>query len=60
MKLPLWLRWTIFGVIVFTSLILPLILFESPLSKYGEIALNWAGDNAVSYTHLTLPTSVPV
>ena len=45
MKLPLWLRWTIFGVIVFTSLILPLILFESPLSKYGEIALNWAGDN---------------
>ena len=43
MKLPLWLRWTIFGVIVFTSLILPLILFESPLSKYGEIALNWAG-----------------
>ena len=45
MKLPLWLRWTIFGVIVFTSLILPLILFESPLSKYGEIALNWAGNN---------------
>ena len=45
MKLPLWLRWTIFGVIVFTSLVLPLILFESPLSKYGEIALNWAGDN---------------
>ncbi len=45
MKLSLWLRWTIFGVIVFTSLILPLILFESPLSKYGEIALNWAGDN---------------
>ncbi len=45
MKLPLWLRWTIFGVIVFTSLILPLILFESPLSKYGEIVLNWAGDN---------------
>ena len=43
MKLPLWLRWTIFGVIVFTSLIFPLILFESPLSKYGEIALNWAG-----------------
>ncbi|MFL2780055.1 MAG: TVP38/TMEM64 family protein [Gammaproteobacteria bacterium] len=45
MKLPLWLRWTVFGVIVFTSLVLPLILFESPLSKYGEIALNWAGDN---------------
>lgn len=45
MKLPLWLRWTIFGVIVFTSLVLPLILFESPLLKYGEIALNWAGDN---------------
>ena len=45
MKLPLWLRWTIFGVIVFTSLVLPLILFESPLSKYGEIASNWAGDN---------------
>ena len=45
MKLPLWLRWTIFGVIVFTSLVLPLIIFESPLSKYGEIALNWAGDN---------------
>tara|TARA_A100000164_G_scaffold163460_1_gene144975 strand:+ start:1260 stop:1904 length:645 start_codon:yes stop_codon:yes gene_type:complete len=45
MKLPLWLRWTVFGVIVFTSLVLPLIIFESPLSKYGEIALNWAGDN---------------
>ena len=45
MKLPLWLRWTIFGVIVFTSLVLPLIILESPLSKYGEIALNWAGDN---------------
>ena len=24
---------------------LTLNTFESPLSKYGEIALNWAGDN---------------
>ena len=45
MKLPLWLRWTLFGVIVFTSLVIPLILFEGPLSKYGEIVLNWSRDN---------------
>ena len=65
MKLPLWLRWTIFGVIVFTSLILPLILFESPLSKYGEIALNWAGDNEllvslVVIVALTVDVILPV
>ena len=48
MKLPNWLRCIIFGIIVITSLILPLILFESPLSRYGDALLLWAGDNTLS------------
>lgn len=45
MKFPTWLRWTIFAIILFTSLILPLTLFEGPLSNYGETVLDWAGNN---------------
>ena len=45
MNFPTWLRWTIFIIIVFTSLILPLTLFEGPLSTYGETVLDWAGNN---------------
>ena len=45
MNFPTWLRWTIFIIIVFTSLILPLTLFEGPLSAYGETVLDWAGNN---------------
>ena len=36
MYFPLWLKWTAFSIVLITSLILPLIFFESSLEIYGE------------------------
>ena len=46
MYFPLWLKWTAFSIVLFTSLILPLIFFESSFKIYGENLLVWAKDNS--------------
>lgn len=45
MKIPLWIKWIFFSIIIFTSLILPLSLLEPSLANYGNNALDWAGSN---------------
>jgi len=45
MKIPLWIKWSFFSIIIFTSLVLPLTFLEPILVNYGDNALNWAGSN---------------
>ena len=47
------LKLGIFSIVFFTSLILPILLLETPLSAYGEMALSWASDNKL-YTSLVV------
>jgi uncharacterized membrane protein YdjX (TVP38/TMEM64 family) len=45
MKIPLWIKFIFFSVIIFTSIVLPMTFLETTLANYGEIALDWAGSN---------------
>jgi uncharacterized membrane protein YdjX (TVP38/TMEM64 family) len=45
MKIPLWIKWMFFSIIIFTSFVLPLALLEPSLASYGTNALDWAGSN---------------
>ncbi len=43
MKIPLWIKFIFFSVVIFTSVVLPLTFLESSLDNYGDIAIDWAG-----------------
>ena len=43
MKIPLWIKFIFFSVVIFTSVVLPLTFLESWLDSYGDIAIDWAG-----------------
>ena len=45
MKIPLWIKFIFFSVIIFTTLVLPLTLLETSLDIFGDIALDWAGSD---------------
>ena len=45
MKIPLWIKFIFFSVIIFTSIVLPMTFLETPLANYSEVALDWAGSN---------------
>ena len=45
MKIPLWIKFIFFSVIILTSLVLPLTFLETSLDSYGDIALDWAGSD---------------
>ena len=45
MKIPLWIKFIFFSVIIFTTLVLPLTLLETSLDSFGDIALDWAGSD---------------
>ena len=47
------LKWLIFVIVFFTSIILPSIFLETSFSRYGEIGLVWAGENNF-YTSLVV------
>ena len=47
------LKWLIFVIVFFTSIILPAIFLETSFSRYGEVALVWAGENSF-YTSLVV------
>ena len=44
-KIPLWIKFIFFSVIIFTSLVLPLAFFEPSLEDYGDTLIDWAGSN---------------
>ena len=45
MKIPLWVKWFLFLIVLFTSLILPLIFLETSFSSYSQKALVWSQGN---------------
>ena len=45
MKIPLWIKFIFFSVVIFTSVVLPLTFLESLFDSYGDIALDWAGSD---------------
>ena len=46
-------KWLTFIIVFFTTIIIPAIFLETPFSRYGEIALAWAGENTV-YTSIVV------
>ena len=54
MKIPLWIKWIFFSIIIFTSFVLPLALLEPSLANYGTIALNWAGSNKLLISFIVI------
>jgi len=45
MKIPLWIKFIFFSVVIFSTLVLPLTFLEPLLDSYGDIALDWAGSD---------------
>ena len=45
MKIPILVKWISIIIVIFTSLVLPLTLLETSLSRYSSDALDWAGNN---------------
>ena len=54
MKIPLWIKWIFFSIIIFTSFVLPLALLEPSLANYGNIALDWAGSNKLFISFIVI------
>ncbi len=50
-------KWLTFIAVFFTTIIIPAIFLESPLSRYGEIALAWAAENTI-YTSIVVITAL--
>lgn len=50
-------KWLTFIIILFTTIVIPAIFLETPFSRYGEIALAWAGENTV-YTSIVVMTAL--
>jgi uncharacterized membrane protein YdjX (TVP38/TMEM64 family) len=51
------LKWLLFILVFFTTIIIPAIFLETPFSKYGEMALAWAGENTL-YTSIVVVTAL--
>ena len=48
------IKWILFSIIFFTSIVLPLIFLETPLSSYANAALAWAGTNKVAVSLIVI------
>ena len=48
------LKWLTFIVVLFTTIIIPAIFLETPFSRYGEMALAWAGENTIYISILVM------
>jgi uncharacterized membrane protein YdjX (TVP38/TMEM64 family) len=51
------LKWLLFILVFFTTIIIPAIFLETPFSKYGEMALAWAEENTL-YTSIVVVTAL--
>ena len=54
MKIPLWIKFIFFSVIIFTSLVLPLAFFEPSLEDYGNTLIDWAGSNKLLISFIVI------
>ena len=51
--MPKLLKWLTFIIVFFTTIILPAIFLETSFTRYGEMALSWAGENSL-YTSVVV------
>ncbi len=55
--MAIFLKWLLFIIVFFTTIIIPAIFLEMPFSRYGEMALAWAGENTL-YTSIVVVTAL--
>ena len=55
--MAIFLKWLLFFIVFFTTIIIPAIFLETPFSRYGEMALAWAGENTL-YTSIVVVTAL--
>ena len=55
--MAIFLKWLLFTIVFFTTIIIPAIFLETPFSRYGEMALAWAGENTL-YTSIVVVTAL--
>jgi len=55
--MAIFLKWLLFIIVFFTTIIIPAIFLETPFSRYGEMALAWAGKNTL-YTSIVVVTAL--
>ena len=55
--MAIFLKWLLFIIVFFTTIIIPAIFLETPFSRYGEMALAWAGENTL-YTSIVVVTAL--
>ena len=55
--MAIFLKWLLFIIVFFTTIIIPTIFLETPFSRYGEMALAWAGENTL-YTSIVVVTAL--
>jgi len=55
--MAIFLKWLLFIIVFFTTIIIPAIFLETPFSRYGEMSLAWAGENTL-YTSIVVVTSL--
>lgn len=55
--MAIFLKWLLFIIVFFTTIIIPAIFLETPFSRYGEMALTWAGENTL-YTSIVVVTAL--
>ena len=46
MYFPVWFKWIAFFIVIFTSLILPIIFLEPSFSEYGKTLMEWSKGNS--------------
>ena len=54
MYFPVWIKWIAFFIVIFTSLILPIIFLESSFSEYGKTLLEWSEGNSFFISSLVI------
>jgi uncharacterized membrane protein YdjX (TVP38/TMEM64 family) len=55
--MAIFLKWLLFIIVFFTTIIIPAIFLETPFSRYGEMSLAWAGENTL-YTSIVVVTAL--
>jgi uncharacterized membrane protein YdjX (TVP38/TMEM64 family) len=55
--MAIFLKWLLFIIVFFTTIIIPAIFLETPFSRYGEMALAWADENTL-YTSIVVVTAL--
>ena len=55
--MAIFLKWLLFIIVFFTTIIIPAIFLETPFSRYGEMSLACAGENTL-YTSIVVVTAL--